>query len=120
MDQPDASVGRGTPFELEDIAEQPGTYFNPRTEVTVIVDDSGSIDQTVLPAAVEGADWFRVSDEPAIDEQFRDELLEGFEGGLRSGRDGAIDAVTLEPDEDDFDPDGIDDLDEDDRFDPDD
>lgn len=87
MDRDDSPAGRGMPFELEDIAEQPGTYFNPRTEVTVIVDDSGSVDQSALPEAAEGADWIRVSEEPAIDEQLRDELLERFEAGARTSSD---------------------------------
>ena len=35
-------------YELEDLAVQPGTYFNPQTEVVVIVDDSASIDQEIF------------------------------------------------------------------------
>ena len=29
-------------YNLEELAEHPGTYFNPQTEVVVIVDDSAS------------------------------------------------------------------------------
>lgn len=98
MDRDDSPAGRGTPYELDDIAELPGTYFNPRTEVTVIVDDSGSVDQGILPEAAEGADWIRVSEEPAIDEQLRDELLEQFEAGARTGSSGS-DLEMLDPDD---------------------
>ena len=35
-------------YELEELAIQPGTYFNPQTEVVVIVDDSSSIDQEIF------------------------------------------------------------------------
>ena len=34
--------------ELDDLLVRPGTYFNPQTEVVVVVDDSTSIDQEVL------------------------------------------------------------------------
>ncbi len=34
--------------ELEDLVVRPGTYFNPQTEVLVIVDDSTSIGQSVF------------------------------------------------------------------------
>ena len=49
-------------YEVDDLLVQPGTYFNPQTEVVVIVDDSASIDQEVFDMeAYEGADWVRVS-----------------------------------------------------------
>ena len=52
---------------------QPGTYFNPQTEVLVVVDDSTSLDQEVFNMeAYEGADWVRVSDEVPVDEDRRD------------------------------------------------
>jgi len=67
-------------YELEELAVQPGTYFNPQTEVVVIVDDSASIDQEIFNMeSFEGADWVRIAEETAVDEQQRDELLEGDE-----------------------------------------
>ena len=67
-------------YELEDLAVQPGTYFNPQTEVVVIVDDSTSIDQEIFnKESFEGAEWVRIAEESAVDEQQRDELLERFQ-----------------------------------------
>lgn len=103
MDRDPSEPGRTAPFDLEEIAEQPGTYYNPRTEVTVVVDDSGSVDQTAFPESTDGADWIRVSEEPAIDEQFRDELLEQYEAGARNPGHTGIDRDALDFDEEDFD-----------------
>jgi hypothetical protein len=86
--------------ELEELTMQPGTYFNPQTEVVVIVDDSASIDQEVFDgSAFQGADWVRVSDEVPIDEDSRDRVLESFE--TRHGGE-VLPASALEPGEDDL------------------
>lgn len=67
-------------YEVEELLVQPGTYFNPQTEVIVVVDDSASLDQEVFNMeAYEGADWVRISDEVPIDEDARDETLERFQ-----------------------------------------
>ena len=70
-------------YEVDDLLNQPGTYFNPQTEVLVIVDDSASLDQEVFNMEeYEGADWVLISDDSAIDESRRDELLEAFQREL--------------------------------------
>ncbi|MHB2001334.1 MAG: hypothetical protein ACYCSI_14305 [Solirubrobacteraceae bacterium] len=67
-------------FELEDLVIRPGTYFNPQTEVLLVVDDSPEIDNEMLELEeVDGAEWVLVSDESPIDETVRDELLERFQ-----------------------------------------
>ena len=68
-------------YEVEEMLNQPGTYFNPQTEVVVVVDDSASIDQEVFNnlEGYEGAEWVRVSDEVPVDEEGRDRALEAFE-----------------------------------------
>jgi hypothetical protein len=87
-------------YEVEELLVQPGTYFNPQTEVVVVVDDSASIDQEVFDAgAFRGADWVRVSDEVPIDEDSRDRVLESFE--TRHGGEALL-ASALEPGEDDL------------------
>ena len=67
-------------FELEDLVNRPGTYFNPQTEVLVVVDDSPELDAEIFNMEeYEGADWVLVSDELPVDENRRDELLESFQ-----------------------------------------
>ncbi len=86
-----------TIYELEDLAVQPGTYFNPQTEVVVIVDDSASIDQEIFNMeSFEGADWVRIAEETAVDEQQRDELLERFQTHYHPGNAGSVSATALE------------------------
>ncbi len=74
-------------YEVEEMLDQPGTYFNPQTEVVVIVDDSASIDQEVFNnlEGLEGAEWVRVSDDVPVDEDGRDRALEAFETHYTQG-----------------------------------
>jgi hypothetical protein len=66
--------------ELEDLINRPGTYFNPQTEVLLIVDDSPELDSEIFNMEeFEGADWVQISDETPVDENRRDELLEAFQ-----------------------------------------
>ena len=66
-------------FELEELVNRPGTYFNPQTEVVVVVDDSNEMDAEIFNMEeFEGSDWVLISDEHPIDEPRRDELLETF------------------------------------------
>jgi hypothetical protein len=65
-------------FELEDLANRPGTYYNPTTEVVVVVDDSTAIETGLLDEEG-GPEWVLLGDEPAVDEHRRDELVEAFE-----------------------------------------
>ena len=58
----------------------PGTYFNPQTEVLIVVDDSPELDAEIFNMEeYEGADWVLISDEVPVDENRRDELLEAFQ-----------------------------------------
>lgn len=88
-------------YEVEEMLVQPGTYFNPQTEVVVVVDDSASPDQEVFENidGYEGAEWVRVSDDVAVDEEGRDRALEAFE--TRNQGD-PLAAGALEASEDDF------------------
>jgi hypothetical protein len=90
-------------FELEDLPDSPGTYFNPKTEVLVVVDDSATIDQEVFQSGpYRRAPWVKVSDEVPVDENGRDELLEKFETDFHPGATGApvTDDVDVDVEED--------------------
>jgi hypothetical protein len=91
-------------FTLADQPESPGTYFNPKTEVLVVVDDSATIYHDVFASGpYRSAPWVKVSDEVPVDESGRDELLEKFETDFHPGATGApvTDDVEVEDDVDD-------------------
>ena len=72
--------------ELDDLVNRPGTYFNPQTEVLIVVDDSPELDTEIFNMEdYEGADWVLVSDEVPVDEHARDALLEAFQVHLHAG-----------------------------------
>ncbi|MDP9344768.1 MAG: hypothetical protein M3P44_03420 [Actinomycetota bacterium] len=92
-------------FELDDLLIRPGTYFNPDTEVLIVVDDAPEID----PELFEDDDaegWVLVGDDIPIDERSREELIERFEVRHHPGSTGAVAADEEDPDElDDIEPD---------------
>ena len=92
--------------EIDDLVMPPGTYFNPQTEVVVVVDDSTSLDQEVFNMeAYEGAEWVRVSDEVPVDEDRRDQLLESFQTSYHPGSGGSVSETALEQGDDELDAD---------------
>ncbi len=97
-------------IDLEDLVLRPGTYFNPQTEVLIVVDDSPAMDQEIFGMEdSEDSDWVIVSDDVPVEEHARDELIEAFQvryhpGAERSlaGADDVVDDADveeLEPDE---------------------
>ncbi|HEX9966970.1 MAG TPA: hypothetical protein VGB06_03385 [Solirubrobacterales bacterium] len=90
-------------YEVEELLVQPGTYFNPQTEVVVVVDDSASLDQEVFNLeAYEGVDWVRISDDVPIDEDARDEALERFQTDHHPAAAPSVSPTALEEVDDDF------------------
>ena len=78
-------------FALDEILNRPGTYFNPQTEVLVVVDDSPELDAEIFNMEeLEGADWVLISDETPVDENVRDELLESFQVRYHPGSSSSI------------------------------
>jgi hypothetical protein len=70
-------------FEMDELVNRPGTYFNPQTEVLVVVDDSPELDGEIFNMEeYEGADWVLISEETPVDENRRDELLQAFQVSL--------------------------------------
>src|SRR5215471_14542561 len=81
-------------FELDELVNRPGTYFNPQTEVLVVVDDSPELDSEIFNMEeFEGADWVLIADDTPVDENRRDELLETFQVHYHPG------TVTAEDDD---------------------
>src|SRR6266480_5878549 len=94
------ATGQERRFELDELIVRPGTYFNPQTEVLVVVDDSASMDSEIFNLEeFEGADWVLISDDLPVDEAQRDELLESFQA-RHTGGDGR--EVQLDVEEDDL------------------
>ena len=85
---------------LEEIINRPGTYFNPQTEVLIIVDDSADLDGEIFNMEeFEGSDWILISEESPIEEHVRDELLERFQSRHSPSANGVMEA----DDEEEFD-----------------
>jgi hypothetical protein len=94
-------------FDLDELASRPGTYFNPETEILIVVDDSAH-PGAQLADSDDDAEWILVGDEVPLDDAQRDELLERLEvTAARAGQreevdddDVVEDEETLEPDPD--------------------
>ncbi len=83
--------------QVEDMLLRPGTYFNPQTEIVVVVDDSTSVDQEIFNMeAYEGSDWVRVSDEAPVDEDGLDATLEEFQTHYHGGSPGSMSETAVE------------------------
>jgi hypothetical protein len=73
-------------IEVDDMLLRPGTYFNPQTEIVVVVDDSSSIDQEIFNMeAYEGSDWVRIADDVPVDEDSLGATLEEFQTHYSAG-----------------------------------
>jgi hypothetical protein len=84
-------------FDVDELLTRPGTYFNPQTEIVLVVDDSAHVDLELLEDDADddaAAEWILLGDDPAVDEHKRDELVEVFE--TRRARS----SVREDPDED--------------------
>lgn len=93
-------------FDVDELLTRPGTYFNPETEILLVVDDSATVDLELIDDEEEGAEWILLGDDPAIDEHKRDELVTAFETrsvgtGPESDDEVVEDEDELEPDPDD-------------------
>jgi len=81
-------------FQLDELTLRPGTYFNPQTEIMIVVDDSPEVDHEIFESGEFDSDeWVLIAEDAPIDESKRDELVERFQ--LSHGA-----SVDLEPDDD--------------------
>jgi hypothetical protein len=94
-------------FELDELVNRPGTYFNPQTDVLIVVDDTPDVDTEIFNMEeFEGADWVLLGDEAPIDEARRDALIERFQVSQRpAGENYDDDVVEPEPE-----PEGVEEL----------
>ncbi|HYQ12598.1 MAG TPA: hypothetical protein VEP94_04040 [Solirubrobacterales bacterium] len=84
-------------IEVDDMLLRPGTYFNPQTEIVVVVDDSTSIDQEIFNMeAYEGSDWVRISDEVPVDEDGLGATLEEFQTHYRAATPDTLTETAVE------------------------
>jgi hypothetical protein len=89
-------------LQIDELVNRPGTYFNPTTEILLVVDDSPHLDTEILAKnSYEADDWILISDEVPIEEHERDALLERFQIGHEAGTDDEDEENdVLEPDPD--------------------
>jgi len=91
-------------YELDELSIRPGTYFNPQTEVLIVVDDSPELDHVIFNMEeFEGDEWVLISDDSPLDEHKRDELVERFQVTHHPGGDHPIEGDLEDEDEDEDD-----------------
>jgi hypothetical protein len=96
-------------FQLDELAIRPGTYFNPQTEILIVVDDSPEVDHEIFESdEFESTDWLLISDESPLDEDKRDELIEQFRVTYQPGGEVSLAGEDeVEDDEDELEPDDL-------------
>ena len=103
-------------FDLDELAARPGTYFNPETEILIVVDDSTHPGAELVEETDEG-DWILVGDDIPLDDARRDEMLEALEvRAVRAGEREEVDDDEIVEEEDELEPDPDPDVDPDDRY----
>jgi hypothetical protein len=104
-------------FALDELTLRPGTYFNPQTEIMIIVDDSPEVDHELFEAGNFDSDqWVLISEEIPLDEHKRDDLVERFQQAYQAGaealaEDDLDDEDKLDADEDEDEDDELDGVD---------
>jgi hypothetical protein len=96
-------------FQLDELTIRPGTYFNPQTEVLIVVDDSPEVDHEIFETDdFESTEWVLISDESPLDEDKRDELIEHFRVSYQPGGEESLAGEDdLEDEEDELEPDDL-------------
>jgi hypothetical protein len=104
-------------FALDELTLRPGTYFNPQTEIMIVVDDSPEVDHEMFEAGgFESDEWVLIAEEIPVDEHKRDDLVERFQQTYQAGGellvedDEDADDELDEDEDDDGELDGVDDL----------
>jgi hypothetical protein len=67
-------------FNLDELTLRPGTYFNPQTEIMIVVDDTPEVDHEIFEAEdLDSSDWVLIAEDTPLDEHRRDDLVERFQ-----------------------------------------
>ena len=89
-------------FPLDELTIRPGTYFNPQTEILIVVDDSPEVDHEIFDMdEFDGADWVLISEDSPLDERKRDELVDHFQVTYQAGGDLAAEDLDADEEEED-------------------
>ncbi len=81
----------------EDLFVRPGMYFNPQTEVIVIIDASPELDGNIFNMEeFEGAELVQISEEVPVDRDQCDRILEEFQTRYHIGGDGSVSSTAAE------------------------
>jgi hypothetical protein len=97
-------------FALDELTLRPGTYFNPQTEIMIVIDDSPEVDHELFEAGgFESDEWVLISEEIPVDEHKRDDLVERFQQAYQAGAEALPEDDVEEKDE--LDADEVDELD---------
>lgn len=100
-------------FQIDELTLRPGTYFNPQTEMMIVVDDSPEVDHELFEVdEFDSDEWVLIAEDTPLDEPKRDELVERFQLTYQAG-----DELSAGDDPDDEDDDQDDDEEEDDELD---
>ena len=95
-------------FQLDELTIRPGTYFNPQTEILIVVDDSPEVDHEIFAAEeFESTDWVLISEDSPVDEDKRDELIEHFRVTYQPGDDVLLAGEDVEDEDDELEPDDL-------------
>jgi hypothetical protein len=105
-------------FQLDELVIRPGSYFNPLTEILIVIDDSPEVDHELFDMdEFDSDEWVLISDEVPVDEHKRDELVERFQqtyqvgGELLAADEDAVPDADLDEDDDEDDDDELDGVD---------
>ncbi|HUH79776.1 MAG TPA: hypothetical protein VLZ06_00485 [Solirubrobacteraceae bacterium] len=67
-------------FGLDELTLRPGTYFNPQTEIMIVVDDSPEVDHELFDVdEFDSDEWVLIAEDIPLDESRRDDLVERFQ-----------------------------------------
>jgi len=95
-------------FQLDELTIRPGTYFNPQTEVLIVVDDSPEVDHEIFDMdEFESTDWLLISEETPVDEDRRDELIEQFRVAYQPGGEELLAGEEEDDEEEELEPDDL-------------